>query len=47
MTKDHFICYEDTSQGLALLCNGSVWRNGNGNAPKVKLAIQPFTLHVY
>lgn len=44
---DHYIYYEDTSQALALLRNGSVWENDACNAPKVKLAIQPFTLHVY
>jgi hypothetical protein len=47
MTKDHFVYYENTSLGLALLRNGSVWRNDDGNAPEVKLAIQLFTLHVY
>lgn len=45
--RDHYIYFEDTSQALALLRNGSVWENDACNAPEVKLAIQPFTLHVY
>jgi hypothetical protein len=47
ITRDHYIYYEDTSQALALLRNGSVWENDACNAPEVKLAIRPFTLHVY
>ena len=45
--RDHYLYYEDTSRTLALLRNGSVWENDACNAPEVKLAIQPFTLHVY
>lgn len=47
LTRDPYIYYEDTSQALALLRNGSVWENDACNAPVVKRAIQPFTLHVY
>lgn len=47
VTRDHYIYYEDTSQALALLRNGSFWESDACNAPEVKLAIQPFTLHAY
>lgn len=47
MTFDHYIFYEDTSLALALLRNGNIWERGACDAQAVKLAIQPFTLHVY
>ncbi|PVI00895.1 hypothetical protein DM02DRAFT_628133 [Periconia macrospinosa] len=46
LRNHHHITYEDTSLALALLRNGNIWENDACNAPKVKLAIQPFTLHV-